>query len=78
MALLDPTLVHDLKQGRDKLAADGKLFTKAQLDGFFGLFRERFGPEQLKNLDGEALLETIHSHGNRDSLVYWRRVQERR
>jgi len=71
MALLDPTLVHDLRQVQEKLTTEGRLFPKVQLDGFYATFRQRFGPEQLKVLDGEALLETVHNHGNRDSLVYW-------
>ena len=25
----------------------------------------------LAKLDGEELLETMHAHGNKDSLVYW-------
>jgi len=71
MALLDPTLVHDLRQVQEKLTTEGRLLPKVQLDGFCATFRQRFGPEQLKVLDGEALLETIHNHSNRDSLVYW-------
>ena len=34
-------------------------------------FRSRFGPDVLARLDGEELLETMHAHGNKDSLVYW-------
>lgn len=37
----------------------------------YALFRERFGPERLKSLDGELLLNTMHAHGSQDSLVYW-------
>ena len=47
------------------------MFSQTQLQGYYRLFRERFGPEVLRNLDGEALLETLHDHSNRDSLVYW-------
>ncbi len=35
------------------------------------LFRNRSSPEQLRRLDGEALLESLFNHGNRNSLVYW-------
>ena len=28
-------------------------------------------PGVLTKLDGEDLLETMHAHGNKDSLVYW-------
>jgi 5-methylcytosine-specific restriction protein B len=47
------------------------LYSKAQLSTFYETFRQRFGPDRLRNLDGEALLAAIHDHGNRDSLVYW-------
>ena len=33
-------------------------------------FREKFGPEVLKALDGEELLHAIHGRG-KDSLAYW-------
>lgn len=33
-------------------------------------FREKFGPDVLKNLEGEQLLEAIHGRG-KDSLTYW-------
>ena len=45
--------------------------TKERLSECYALFRERFGPERLKSLDGEVLLNTMHAHGNQDSLVYW-------
>lgn len=34
-------------------------------------FAADFGPDKLSSLDGIALLETMHSHGSKDSLVYW-------
>jgi len=53
------------------LDAAGKLLSAAQLSSYYRTFRDRFGPEVLKGLDGEALLTTMHSHGTRESLVYW-------
>lgn len=50
---------------------EGKLPTEQVLDRETALFRERFGPAVLARLDGEALLNLMHEHGNRDSLVYW-------
>ncbi len=49
----------------------GELLPKARLDACFARFRDRFGPDVLAALDGRALLETMHGHGNKDSLVYW-------
>jgi 5-methylcytosine-specific restriction protein B len=34
-------------------------------------FRAHFGPDALRSLDGLALLNTMHAHGNKESLVYW-------
>src|SRR5438874_12818339 len=54
-----------------ELNNDGKLLSRLELDQYYSTFREQFGPEKLASLDGTALLETMHAHGNRDSLVYW-------
>jgi 5-methylcytosine-specific restriction protein B len=68
---LDPKLLADIRKHQDTLATGGQLLSQVQLQGYYRLFRDRFGPEVLRNLDGEALLTTLHDHGNRDSLVYW-------
>lgn len=68
---LDQRVAEDLKAKYKSLQNEGKLLSKEQLEQYYNTFRSRFGPEKLKNLDGEALLEAMHSHGNRDSLVYW-------
>lgn len=41
------------------------------MERYYDNFRRNFGPEVLRSLDGEALLNRMHAHGNRDSLVYW-------
>ena len=68
---LDERIIPELRERYKSLVNGGKLLSNEQLASYYSTFRSRFGPEKLKNLDGEALLETIHSHGNRDSLVYW-------
>jgi 5-methylcytosine-specific restriction protein B len=57
----------------EQLNRDGQLLTHSQLDQYYTTFRQKFGPQALGLLDGEALLETMHGvgTGNRDSLVYW-------
>ena len=55
----------------EQLISEGKLYTQSQLHHYYSVFRERFGPEVLRGLDGEALLTFMHDLGNRDSLVYW-------
>jgi len=72
MALeLDPRIVGELKATCKSMEEEGELLTKDQLMHYYGTFRARFGPERLKALNGVDLLETMHSHGNKDSLVYW-------
>jgi len=55
----------------EQLISEGKLYTQTQLQHYYAVFRERFGPDVLRSLDGEALLTFMHDHSNRDSLVYW-------
>lgn len=69
--MLDERIKKDLTDLYQKELGAGDLFSKVQLDTYYATFRRRFGPDVLKNLDGEALLRTMHEHGNRDSLVYW-------
>jgi 5-methylcytosine-specific restriction protein B len=69
--MLEPSVKKNLLQHVQQLNADGKLLSRTQLDQYYGTFRSRFGPDKLANLDGEALLNTMHAHGNKDSLVYW-------
>jgi 5-methylcytosine-specific restriction protein B len=68
---LEEKLTAELRTVRSQFDAEGKLHSQRQLDAFYATFRSRFGPDQLANLDGEALLETMHNSSNRDSLVYW-------
>ena len=39
--------------------------------GYYDLFREKFGPDALMALDGEELLIYMHNHSDHNSLVYW-------
>ncbi len=69
--ILEAPLVQSITEIHKDLDAKGKILSKAKLAECRDTFRNRFGPEKLRNLDGEALLLTMHDHGNRDSLVYW-------
>ncbi len=72
MALeLDERIVQDLKDLYKSLESEGKLLSNEELAEYYSTFRNRFGADKLKNLDGEALLETMYGPGNNDSLVYW-------
>jgi 5-methylcytosine-specific restriction protein B len=69
--MLDDRIKSRILSDHQKLTADGKLLSRAQLEGYYRTFRSRFGPDVLASIDGEELLDTMHAHGNRDSLVYW-------
>lgn len=68
---IPPKIEAELRADQQKLQAEGWLPSRQQLQIYYDTFRRRFGPEALRGLDGLALLEQMHAHGNRDSLVYW-------
>lgn len=69
--MLDDRIKARILDDHQRLNAEGKLLSRSQLDDCYRTVRARFGPDVLSGLDGEELLETMHSHGNKDSLVYW-------
>ena len=68
---LHDKLRQELRELYTRLYDAGELPSRELLARYYGAFRERFGPARLRNLDGEALLETMHNTSNRDSLAYW-------
>ena len=71
MPELHPTIQSELTELHATLCADGTIPSKELLQRYHDAFRREFGPEVLRSLDGQELLERMHAHGNRDSLVYW-------
>jgi len=69
--MLEPQLAQNLQEQYQQLLNAGSLLSREQLTHYYATFRSRFGPERLRSLDGEALLNTMHDHSNRESLVYW-------
>jgi len=69
--ILDRRIQQELLELKKSMENDGKLLSKTQLDEYYSTFRSRFGPEKLSSLDGEALLDAMYSHRNKDNLVYW-------
>jgi 5-methylcytosine-specific restriction protein B len=68
---LDDRVIQQIKDAHARLEGEQALPSPAELAEYYRTFRQRFGPDQLAGLDGEALLHTMHAHGNQDSLVYW-------
>src|SRR6266487_1306718 len=68
---IDTRVMQELKDLYRQQESEGKLPSRQQLATYYATFHNKFGPEKLASLDGEVLLETMHSHGTKDSLVYW-------
>ena len=68
---LDERIQKSLQSSYEQLEKQGEIVSKERLKECYALFRERFGPERLRSLDGQPLLNLMHAHGNRESLVYW-------
>ncbi len=71
MTQFDERIVQELKDYYGKMKEKGELLTDEKLTEYYTTFRDKLGPDKLKNLDGEALLDTMYGPGNRDSLMYW-------
>jgi 5-methylcytosine-specific restriction protein B len=54
-----------------ELDREGNVQSSKELERQYRLFRDKFGPDVLKGLDGVSLLTFMHDHRNRDCLVYW-------
>ena len=57
--MLDDRIKSRILDDHKKLTADGKLYSRSQLDGFYRTFRNRFGPDLLAKLDGVDLLAYV-------------------
>lgn len=42
-----------------------------ELRACYARFRARFGPDMLRQANGQTLLEAMHGRGTKDSLAYW-------
>src|SRR5258705_1646171 len=71
MSALHPRIESDLRYLDSALTTDGTLPSSDRLQGYYDTFRRQFGPEVLRGLDGQELLERMHAHGTQNSLVYW-------
>ncbi|WP_284947261.1 AAA family ATPase [Acidisoma cladoniae] len=72
-AILEPQIFDELKAALNHGIASGELLTHLQIEQQTALFRERFGPAVLRDLDGEALLRLMHGRltGETRCLAYW-------
>ena len=69
---LEPIIRARIERRASKLLDDGRLPSPETLDASYARFREKFGPDALRQLDGTTLLYRMHDFADRDaSLVYW-------
>ena len=68
---LDLRIEQALRAAHEAITRRGGLLTVDRIRASYAAFRDRFGPDKLRALDGDALLQAVHSHGNKESLVYW-------
>lgn len=69
--MLEDIVVKRLKSAYSDLDKQGALLSLTKLNECYALFKQRFGPQVLATIDGDALLEAMHGRGNDDSLMYW-------
>jgi hypothetical protein len=69
--MLNTIVEKSLMATYNKLEKRGGILSHEKLKAAYEIFRLRFGPDKLKTLDGEILLNTIHGRGDKNSLVYW-------
>ena len=62
--IISDKMAQEIKELHKELDSKGELFSNAQLSQYHDNFRVRFSPDILRNLDGEALLETIHNQSD--------------
>ena len=67
---LDEKIADGIRETHKELKNEGKLLSPERLRSCYETFRSRFGSAVLHDLDGEALLNTMHDNGP-DNLVYW-------
>lgn len=67
---LDERIRQELLDLYEKLHGEGKLRVGAELTQRYEAFRATFGPDQLRTLDGEMLLDVLHGP-HKNSLAYW-------
>jgi 5-methylcytosine-specific restriction enzyme B len=71
--MLEHRLSQELRSSLDLYIASEKLMTPTQIQQQTQLFRDRFGPAVLRQLDGEALLTLMHARDDpeRRCMMYW-------
>lgn len=67
---LDKRIRQELLELYDDMQSKRKLCTDQEFEKYCDTFRQKWGPERLMELEGEELLDTMHSLGE-GSMMYW-------
>ena len=59
--MLDCRLKTSLRKTHQRMLEAGELLSVQRLNECYSLFRSRFGPDVLRRLDGERLLNVLHT-----------------
>jgi 5-methylcytosine-specific restriction enzyme B len=68
--MLHPKVQQEITALHAQMEAQGEFPSAEALSGYFDTFRRRFGPDVLRRLDGQELLDVMKGPGP-DGLVYW-------
>jgi 5-methylcytosine-specific restriction enzyme B len=69
--MIEMSIAEPLKQGYAQMREKERFPNREAIDRYLATFQRQFGPERLRELQGEELLNSLHAHGTKDSLVYW-------
>jgi 5-methylcytosine-specific restriction protein B len=68
----DGRVLDQLRQKLQELHSEGAIPSAERLEGYFATFRDRFGPDRLRSVDGAALLQLMHGRSDdHASMMYW-------
>jgi 5-methylcytosine-specific restriction enzyme B len=71
-SLIEAEILDELRGAINRGLASGEIMTPAQVEQQTTLFRIKFGPDVLRQLDGEALLNLMHGRQTEAKcLAYW-------
>ena len=59
--VLDERIEQSLRKEHSAMTTKGELISLERLNEYQELFRSRYGPDRLRELDGEALFQPLHS-----------------
>lgn len=64
-------IIQELIETSKRLETDETFIPEKKLMQGYALFSHKFGPDKLKELNGEELIDIMFNIKNKDSLVYW-------